>query len=188
MLLPGREGPEERHGGNAEQPEQSPPPAHGRLLTSLWGARHLQPPLSTAPPTVPSFARVVRVREGPREYLADAHLLRQLPGAGVKGHGQRALLGPRVGDQEPQQEPLGLRPVTQRGQDLTILLGHHVPLLERHPTRHPVQLEEVRYLRLVLQQTPPHLDPLRHLDPALSTTQPTLTRQARKPPLLGLPQ
>src|SRR5215208_545271 len=94
MLLPGREGPEERHGGNAEQPEQSPPPAHGRLLTSLWGARHLQPPLSTAPPTVPSFARVVRVREGPREYLADAHLLRQLPGAGGLA---LLLLGPLVG-------------------------------------------------------------------------------------------
>src|SRR5215203_4596545 len=159
-------------------------------MTSLPGPAHVQPPRATASPPVPGLARIVRVREGTREDLAHANLPRQLPRAGVEGERQRALLHPRIRDQKPQRQTPLLRPVTQRRQDLTIPLGHDIALLEGHPTRHPVELQQVRYLRLVLQQTPADLDPPRHHDPALFTTtiHASLARLTCQPLVLGLPQ
>jgi hypothetical protein len=137
------------------QPSMRDP--HERPFTAVEGSRRVEPP-ATYHTAVPRLVRVISVPEGTREDLLYPHLPRQLPSPSVQSHRQTPLSGPRIGDEEPVQKPLALRPVPHRREHLPLLLGDDEPLLEGQRAEHPVERQQLPDLELVFRKPPAQLD------------------------------
>src|SRR5918997_2524801 len=177
-------GPVERDVLGPPEPEEPPPAATGALPS---GTPHRGEP-KPSELAVAGRARVGHARRG--QDLVGTQLPREPAGPGVQRPGRPPLPRPRVHDEQAKDEPLGLRPVAHRTHELPGPLGDDEPLLEGDPPRYPVELQEVRYLRLVVGEAPTHLRARGHPGrPPLSRreSRPDLARLPRQRRLLGFP-
>jgi hypothetical protein len=120
-------------------------------------AGYVHPPASS-PSAIPRLTRMSFVLAGSSSYLPQAEPACHYSRSGVQRHRHRMLLGPWVGDEESQIEPLGILSEAQDRHEFSInVLGDDESLFEGHPARHPVELQELSDSGGILRKPQAHV-------------------------------